>query len=254
MPETAISACMGHTFTYGTLAARLKRRLRRFKVLAAIAGLAFMLAPGVSLGENMDQYPLHTAAQENHVEDIRQLLSSGSKLDARNASGATALLVATHANAIDAAKVLIDAGADVNAKDNIQDSAYLYSGARGHLEILKMTLAHGADLSSTNRYGGTALIPAAERGHVETVQTLIDAGVDIDHVNNLGWTALLEAIILGNGGKRHQQIVEILLTAGADPYLADRDGVTPLQHAQQRGFKHIENLLRSAQAESGTKK
>ena len=111
-----------------------------------------------------------------------------------------------------------------------------------------MTLAHGADLGSTNRYGGTALIPAAERGHVETVRTLIEAGVDVDHVNKLGWTALLEAIILGDGGARHQEIVELLLAAGADVDLADTEGVTPLRHAQDRGYDEIAATLVAAGA------
>lgn len=141
---------------------------------------------------------------------------------------------------------MIEAGADVNAKDRIEDSPYLYAGARGHLEILKLTLTHGADLATTNRYGGTALIPAAERGHVETVRTLIEAGVAVDHVNRLGWTALLEAVILGDGGKRHEQIVRLLLDAGADPNLADKDGVTPLAHTQRAGYAAIEHMLREA--------
>lgn len=136
----------------------------------------------------------------------------------------------------------------MNAKDKINDSPYLYAGARGHLEILKLTLAHGADLKSTNRYGGTALIPASERGHVETVRTLIEAGVDVDHVNNLDWTALLEAIILGDGGPRHRQIVELLVKAGADVNLADGKGVTPLQHARSAGYRDIEQILIAAGA------
>lgn len=212
-------------------------------LFSAVALLAS--APALS-GAAAKQYPLHAAAQHNDAQAVQQLLAQGSEIDARDASGSTALLVAARANAVDAARALIDAGADVNAKDHINDSAYLYAGARGHLDILKMTLSHGADLQSTNRYGGTALIPAAERGHVETVQTLIDAGVAVDHVNNLGWTALLEAIILGDGGQRHQQIVDLLLQAGADPYLADREGTTPLQHARSRGYREIENSLLAA--------
>ena len=196
----------------------------------------------------MSEMPLHAAAAKDDVVAIKKLLSEGINIDTRDGSGATALLVATHGNKVSAAEVLIKAGADVNAKDKINDSPYLYAGARGHLEILKMTLTHGADLKSTNRYGGTALIPAAERGHVDTVRTLIESGVDVDHVNNLGWTALLEAIILGDGGKQHQQIVGLLVAAKAAINLADRDGVTPLQHAHSRGYTEIEKILVAAGA------
>lgn len=215
------------------------------KFLAAIARVMFLALTCASAfaGGPMGYEPLHVAAANDNVADIEKLLAEGAHIDARDASGSTALLVATRANNVRSAKTLIDAGADVNQKDDIDDSAYLYAGARGHLEILNMTLTHGADLQSTNRYGGTALIPAAERGHVETVQTLIKAGVNIDHVNSLGWTALLEAIILGRGGKQHQQIVSILLAAGANPNIADRDGVTPLQHARSHGYREIETML-----------
>jgi ankyrin repeat protein len=67
-------------------------------------------------------------------------------------------------------------------------------------------------------------------------------------VNRLGWTALLEAIILSDGGPRHQQIVELLLAHGADVNLPDKDGVTALQHARQRGFGEIERMLVQASA------
>lgn len=220
---------------------------RSFAILAlALIGLAPF--PLIASGQNMNDTRLHAAAATDDVATIKTLLAQGANIEARDSSGSTALLVATHENKISAAKALIAAGADVNAKDSIHDSPYLYAGARGHLEILKMTLDHGADLKSTNRYGGTALIPAAERGHVETVQTLIEAGVNVDHINNLGWTALLEAIILGNGGERHQQIVRLLVDAKADVNLADRDGVTPFQHARSRGYSRIMQVLTAAGA------
>jgi ankyrin repeat protein len=80
------------------------------------------------------------------------------------------------------------------------------------------------------------------------VKTLIDAGVAVDHVNNLGWTALLEAVILGKGGPSHQQIVSLLIDAGANVNLADRDGVTALQHARTAGYREIEKRLVAAGA------
>lgn len=186
------------------------------------------------------------AAEKGDLAEVRRLIAAKADVHARDGRGRTALLAATHGNHVEVARALVAAGADVNAKDDIQDSPYLYAGAAGHLEILKLTLEHGADLRSTNRYGGTALIPACERGHVETVRTLIGAGVNVDHVNRLGWTGLLEAIILSDGGPRHVQIVRLLLEAKADPNLADKDGVTPLGHATQRGYREIERLLKEA--------
>ena len=78
------------------------------------------------------------------------------------------------------------------------------------------------------------MIPASERGHVDYVRRVVTTGIDVDHVNRLGWTALLEAVILGDGGEAHQEIVRILLAAGADPSIADGDGVTALEHARAR--------------------
>ena len=179
---------------------------------------------------------------------VARLLREGADIDARDVDGATALLAATRSNRVAAARLLIRAGADVNAADKLMDSAYLLAGARGHTEILKLTLGAGADLTSTNRFGGTALTPACHYGHVDTVRVLLATRVDIDQVNPLGWTCLLEAVILGDGGPRHVQIVRMVVAAGARIDLADRQGVTPLAHARRRGKAQIVEILRAAGA------
>jgi ankyrin repeat protein len=78
------------------------------------------------------------------------------------------------------------------------------------------------------------------------VRRVVRTGIDLDHVNDLGWTALLEAVILGDGGPAHQEIVRILLDAGADPSIADGDGVTPLEHAESSGQREVAQILRGA--------
>jgi uncharacterized protein len=111
-----------------------------------------------------------------------------------------------------------------------------------------LTLTANPDFTIYNRFGGTALIPACERGRVEVVKELLQTDVDIDHGNRLGWTALLEAIILGDGGPIHQEIVKLLIRAGAEVNLADGDNISPLRHARSKGFTPIVNMLESAGA------
>jgi len=77
---------------------------------------------------------------------------------------------------------------------------------------------------------------------------LLKTNIDIDHVNRLGWTALLETIILSDGGPTHTEILKLLIDAGANANLADRDGVTPLAHARQRGYREMIELLIAAGA------
>lgn len=162
----------------------------------------------------------------------------------------------SHVELVDAAergdvarvRQLIAAGGDVNWQNARKDSAFLVAGARGHTEVVRLTLAAGADLKSTNRFGGTALIPACHYGHVETVKLLLGTKIDVDHVNNLGWTALLEAVILGDGGPKHIEIVRLLLERRANPNIADREGVIPLAHAKKRNYAEIARLLSAAGA------
>ena len=179
------------------------------------------------------------AVARGDAKTVRALLKAGHPVDERDKARRTALLLATRANDTEIARLLIAAGADVNAKDNIRDTPFLYAGAEGRSEILRMILVAGADLTDTNRYGGTALIPAAHHGHPETVGLLLETEIDVDHVNNLGWTALIEAVILGDGGPVYQDIVGRLVDAGADTSIADRDGVTPLEHARRLGFAAV---------------
>jgi ankyrin repeat protein len=55
--------------------------------------------------------------------------------------------------------------------------------------------------------------------------------------------SLLEAIVLSNGGKSQQEIVRLLLAHGADKNIADKNGITALEHAKKKGFKELVDIL-----------
>ncbi|KQU20691.1 hypothetical protein ASG65_05150 [Bacillus sp. Leaf13] len=184
------------------------------------------------------------AAERKETETISRLIEEGADINTQDSEGRTATMIATYNNDVETAKILITAGADVNIQDDMKNNPFLYAGAEGYLEILKLTINAGADPTITNRYGGTALIPASEHGYVNVIKELLtNTDIDINHVNNLGWTALLEAIILSNGDEKQQQTVQLLIDHGADVNIADHNNVTPLQHAREKGFKEIEQIL-----------
>ena len=227
--------------------------MNKMTATLALLGLGVLVAvlsfakPGMFMSDQ-EQRLTEAVAQNDHAV-VRELVTAGTNINAQDARGRTALLVAVEGHHLESAKALLEAGADVNLLDDKMDSPLLLAGAEGTVEIMKLILEVQPDFTLYNRFGGTALIPAAERGHVEMVKLLVTTKVDIDHVNHLGWTALLEAIVLSDGGPRHQQIVQILVNAGADVNIADKEGVTPLQHARQKGYQEIAKILEMAGAQ-----
>ncbi len=183
---------------------------------------------------------LHAAAAAGATGEIGKLAASGGALDATDANGRTPLHVAAFQGRGEAAAALIAAGANHALLDRQRYDAVTIVAVRDDEATLKALLAAGASAKlTTSIYDGTALIAAAHLGHDGIVRQLIAAGAPLDHVNNLGWTALIEAVILGDGGKRHQATARALVEAGANRDLADRQGVTPLQHAQARGYREM---------------
>ena len=219
----------------------------RFLAQAFVVAMLSLRA-GASPADTMNQ-ELIAAASEGNASRIAELLQQGADVNTRDLRGRTPVMAATYGRHVKAVEALIKAGADVNLRDITLNNPFLLAGAEGMVDILDLAAKAGADPRITNRYGGTALIPAAERGHVDAVNYLLaHTKVDVNHVNYLGWTALLEAIVLSDGGPRHQEIVAALIRHGADINLADRFGRTPLHHARERGYKKIQALLEAAGA------
>ena len=186
------------------------------------------------------------AADQGDLATIERLIAGGAAIDSADAAGQTPLLLAVQNDRLAAAIRLIDGGADINAQATNRDTPWLLAGALGRTAMLRHMFPRGPDFAIRNRYGGNALIPACERAHVDTVAFLVTTPIDVNHVNNLGWTCLLEIVILGDGGPRHVEVTRLVLGAGANPNIADRDGVSPLQHARQRNQRDVAALIEAA--------
>ena len=187
---------------------------------------------------------LHRAAQNGELAEIRRLAATGVDINARDRHGRTPAHVAAFASNDEALRALAEAGADMDALEGQAYDVVTIAAVADDPQLMSLAIELGNDPGlTTSPYAGTALIAAAHLGRVEVVRRLISAGAPLDHVNNLGWTALMEAVVLGDDGADHQAVLRLLLDAGADPQIADRDGVTPLSHARARGYAAMVRLL-----------
>ena len=215
-------------------------------VAAASAPARGQTAP--SAAETAAYTGLHAAAQRGNVAQL-QALAGGADLNARDRNGRTPLHVATFARQREAIRALVGLGARLDLLDADRYDAVTIAAVADDEETLRLLLSLGASAKLvTSRYDGTALIAAAHLGHDGVVRQLIAAGAPLDHVNNLHWTAVIEAIVLGDGGARHQRTLQALIRAKANLQLADRQGQTPLALARSRGYPEMVKMLEQAGA------
>ncbi|AOF83939.1 ankyrin repeat family protein [Hydrogenophaga sp. RAC07] len=213
----------------------------------ALTGAAVQAQVAPSAAEAVAYTGLHAAAHRGDAAKIARLVAGGAAVNATDAHGRTPLHVATFARQRDAIAALVKAGADINRLENDRYDAVTIASVADDEATLRVLLQLGASAKqTTSRYDGTALIAAAHLGHDGVVRQLIAAGAPLDHVNNLHWTAAIEAVVLGDGGPRHQATLKALIDAGANLQLADRHGQTPLALARSRGYSAMVRMLEMA--------
>jgi ankyrin repeat protein len=227
----------------------------RALILLAVIGAIGAPGPGAaqtapSPTEAAAYTGLHAAAHRGDAAAVTRLAAADRRgLEARDGNGRTPLLVATFAAKPDAIRALVAAGADTAALDADRYDAVTIAAVADDEPTLALLLSLGASAKLvTSRWDGTALIAAAHLGHDGVVRRLIAAGAPLDHINTLHWTALIEAIVLGDGGPRHEACVRALLEAGADTRIGDRQGVMPAELANSLGYMSMVTMIERARA------
>jgi cytohesin len=167
---------------------------------------------------------LHYAAKKGNRDVIQLLVSRGAKVNVHNKDGLTPLHKVTNRSC---AEILIAQNADINAKDNEDFTPMHYAAQHGHQDVVELLISKGADVNPTNECR-KPLHLAVIGGHTDIVKLLTEKGADVNAEDCYSDVPLVYA--------RTREIGEILLDNGANPNARDMSSFTTLHYAAGTGY------------------
>lgn len=166
------------------------------------------------------------APQHTNISIIRRLLREGAVADEiyDYPERLTVLHQAVKKNNEELVTLLLEHGAETSARDTRGRTAVEYNEDGDMVELLIR------ESLSKSRACGRDLICAAKFFKVDLVRRLIESRVDVNSRNSLGQTALLVTQQSANEGYdgSDEEILDLLLQAGANPYMPDYNLQTPI--------------------------
>lgn len=211
---------------------------------------------------------LFEAIKAGRAEDAAGMVRANpALLKARDANGASPILVAVYYQKPDVARALADAAAGVDIfeasalgrVDRIrqllrQDPALVSAFAQdgfypvglaaffGHLEAVNLLIAAGADIhaAAKNPFKVQAIHAAVASKNLDIVRAVLDAGADPNAAQQQGFRPMHES---GSSGNR--ALAELLMQHGADPTVKNDDGKSTIDFAREKGHTEFATWLES---------
>jgi ankyrin repeat protein len=182
--------------------------------------------------------PLMTAAANDDLQAVRQLIAKGANVRQRTKTGETALYEAIERrnlakDNLPIVDALLKAGADPNEVEVFDTKALVVSLTReyGNPEVTLLLLRSGARVPLSCEDGDPVVALATMSSSVEVLKALLAVGAPADCPGIHGQTALHFGAMNGDTDR-----VAVLLQYGANPNQRDDDGRSPLDDATTTSF------------------
>ena len=158
--------------------------------------------------------------------------------------------LAIFAEAVSTVIILLRDGDYVECKDPLGRTPLWLAASIGEVSIVNLLLDHGAAVDTCDLSHWTPLMAAATKEHDAVVGILLEAGADPNARLELNDSVLSIAIENGTG---NEEIVKLLLKAGASPTYVGRWPDLSLYYAAEEGYEGIVSLLLDAAADPKAK-
>ena len=129
-----------------------------------------------------------------------------------------------------------------DSAQEVLDEALILAATHNRIDAMDALRSRGASVDG-KVFDTTAMIRAAWKGHLPAVQSLIEAGADLDVRGRHGGHAQGVTALHIAAESNHQQIVDVLLNAGANPTL--EDDLPPAGWARNRGHTALAERLQT---------
>jgi ankyrin repeat protein len=131
----------------------------------------------VTWGGKVEGYtPLSRAVSANHDEIASYLVAKGARIEGRTNMADSVLVCVVKRQKDELARLFLDRKAVVDAPDADGRTALMVAAGLGNLDMTRLLLSHGASHQQRDPSGQTALHYAAQGGHPEIAKALLDAG------------------------------------------------------------------------------
>jgi ankyrin repeat protein len=175
---------------------------------------------------------LALACENQNSQLVEKLLEARANPNAAQTTGVTPLMECTRTGTLAGVKSLLARGASVQATHaKTGQTALMWAAAGKRPELVKLLIEQGANARVRSKGGFTALMFAARSGDQESTRLLLNAGASVDEATPEQGSALVVASASG-----HETLAVFLLDKGANPNAADKNGITALHNAVQRGL------------------
>ncbi len=210
-----------------------------------VSYLRLAVLMGVAMASSVAGYsgPIHDAARKGDVNKVREILQQDpTQANAKDNNRDTALHVAALHGQVAVAQALLDAGADVNLKNNYGPflPADLGSqfGTNSHADPVRLLNLKGNDTKYMQN-GYTPLdLAIFSTKHKQMVELMVTKGANVNAQAASGATPLFWAVM-----RDQKDDAQYLLDHGANVNLADAYGDTILDCALHLGFQSLVPLL-----------